>query len=122
MTNQENKLKTPEMSKSEHPITYVYEVDGHLIEITRRHTGTAYARNGNVGNPTEYFKWEAKKDGVYLGMFSKRSDAYEEATGHAYCDRDGRVIGRNKQVRYFNLVRDEMQANYRGRVQHNDVR
>lgn len=102
--------------KTTRPITYRYEVDGKVVGITRIHTGTAYARNGNVGNPTEYFVWDARVDGRFVGQFDTRANAYEAATGHKYCTVDGRTHGTGKPVRSWTTVRDEMQANYRGRV------
>jgi hypothetical protein len=103
------------MAKSTHPITYHYNVDGKDVAITRRHVGQAYARNGNVGNPTEYFVWDVKIDGEPAGAgYRDRSDAYEHARA--------RVLGipyvfdeirkRYVNVRAYTLVRREMQANY----------
>lgn len=110
--------------KTTHPITYHYSFDHdgvtHDIALTRRHTGTAYARNGNVGNPTEYFRWDATVDGVQVngGLgFRDRSDAYENARafvlGIRYANDDNRRRWVN--VRSWVLVRDEMKSNYRSR-------
>lgn len=106
------------MGKSTSPITYHYDVDGHDVAVTRRHTGTAYAANGNVGNPTEYFVWSVAVDGVLLmDSIAQRAIAYEYGRAHAqgvrylYSDRPGRGVG----IRNYNLVAEEMRANYRGR-------
>lgn len=112
------------MAKSTHPITYHYDFEHngstHDIAITRRHTGTAYARNGNVGNPTEYFRWEAVVNGVTVAglAFRDRTDAYENARakvlGIPYrfdLERPARCCN----VRSWVVVRDEMKANYRRR-------
>jgi hypothetical protein len=123
------------MSASTHPITYRYVVrvnDGlytpvHVIDITRRHVGTAYARNGNVSNPTEYFVWDATVETLGLphrgGVesatrgCSTRSDAYEHARATAlgipYDNND--ALKRWVNVRPFTRVADEMKANYVGR-------
>lgn len=99
------------------PITYVYVIDGHEVAITRVHVGTAYARNGNVGNPTEYFVWEARVDGVYaVGHCRSRVEAYEYArcgiAGLTYVPiREGRP-GKERNIRHYLLVADEMKANY----------
>lgn len=105
--------------KSTHPITYEYEFDGHVITVTRCHTGTAYARNGNVGNPTEYFKWESRLDGEFVTLaWEGRAVAYEHARAKAlgipyrYDERGGR----SRNVRPWTVVRDEMNANYRRRI------
>ena len=102
--------------KSTHNITYVYEVDGHTIEITRVHVRTAYARNGNVGNPTQYFKWVAHVDGQSTNKFDRRADAYEMARarvlGIKYVNNER--LHRYVNVRPWTVVRDEMLANYRG--------
>ena len=105
--------------KTTNPITYVYEIDGHRIEITRRHVGTAYAANGNVHNPTEYFLWDTRIDGEPgLSMRPTRADAYEHARAQALglrYDNDD-LRRRWVNVRSFRLVQDEMKANYRGRA------
>ncbi len=106
------------MSKSTEPITYVYEVEGREVEITRAHVGSAYPSNGNVGNATEYFTWSARCGlGVTTGA-SSRASAYEHARamilGHRYYDHPNfptRWVG----VRNFREVAAEMKANYRGR-------
>jgi hypothetical protein len=101
-------------------ITYVYDVEGHTVELTRHHIGTAYARNGNVHNPTEYFKWEARVDGVVVTSYAtQRAQAYEYAkasitgTDYRQPDQYGRH-GRNE--RQYRLVAAEMKANYVKRV------
>lgn len=111
------------MSKSTGPITYVYEVEGHEVAVTRRHVGTAYARNGNVGNPTEYFEWEALVDGKRIGVGSwQRAVAYEAARAHIlgidyfHPHPDGPFANRARNVRPYTLVADEMKANYRRRI------
>ena len=105
------------MAKSTHSITYHYDFDGHDIAVTRRHYGTAYAKNGNVGNPTEYFLWDVAIDGEhYLRGCRSRSNAYETGRarilGTPYFDSDGRNVRRDRGIRSFYLVRDEMKANY----------
>ncbi|HVT77922.1 MAG TPA: hypothetical protein VHD87_12890 [Acidimicrobiales bacterium] len=101
-------------------ITYRYDIDGHAVALTRRHWYTAYARNGNVGNPTENYLWDAHVDGelVQRGC-ALRSDAYEHARCHIagvpYCN-DQRRPERTRNVRNYLLVKAEMAANYRGRV------
>lgn len=103
--------------KTTHPITYRYEFEGQTIEIERVHYGTAYARNGNVGNPTEYFKWNWRT-ATAKGHGDSRSDAYERARaavlgiGYVYDERRKLYVN----VRPWTLVRDEMKANYRGRT------
>jgi hypothetical protein len=112
--------------KSTHPITYIYDVDGHTIEITRTHVRTAYARNGNVGNPTEYFEWRAYLNGKPVGTTGQRAEAYEYAraaalgieyrtTRYSGGRNGGRVIAHGKNERPWTAVREEMQTNYRGR-------
>lgn len=106
--------------KSTYPITYFYDFEGHEIAIPRRHVGTAYARNGNVGNPTEYFVWDAKVDGKLdeLGCFS-RANAYEHARAHilgiTYRESDPKNYRPgpkyNVNVRPYAVVRDEMKTN-----------
>jgi hypothetical protein len=105
--------------KTTSDITYRYEIDGNAIEISRRHTGTAYARNGNVHNPTEYFTWEARVNGVEIGRrFSSRADAYENARAKALGIRYVNDDRRHKyvNVRPFQMVAAEMRAAYRGRA------
>jgi hypothetical protein len=104
--------------KTTDPITYRYELDGHKILLTRIHTHTAYARNGNVGNPKEYFVWDTKLDGKIVARRSRsRADAYEYARAHVLDidfhpgDHEGRGY---RNVRRWTIVRDEMKANYRG--------
>lgn len=99
-----------------HTITYTYDVDGKLIKLTRRHTGTAYAANGNVGNPTEYFVWDAEVDGRTVATAGSRAGAYELALGNSIIASDNRtVIGGNRaRVRNWVKVRDEMKANLVG--------
>lgn len=113
------------MAKSTHPIAYQYDIDGAIVVIERVHIGTAYARNGNVGNPTEYFRWNWKvemlprsiKEGAH-GNGSSRADAYERARavvlGIPYIYDD--VRKRYENVRPWTVVRDEMRSNYRGRA------
>lgn len=108
------------MTRNTNPITYTYDVEGRTITITRRHVGTAYARNGNVGNASEYFVWDASIDGEsYGGSYEDRATAYEYARAH--------IIGipyywhsnypnRARNVRNYNVVREEMKNNYRGMV------
>jgi hypothetical protein len=103
------------MSADSH--TYVYEVDGHTIEVTRRHVGTAYARNGNVGNPTEYFTWDVKLDGTLHAAQPTRWEAYDSAV----CRFDGRPIPPRRRdstgawakdwMRNFRVVQAEMRRN-----------
>lgn len=105
--------------KSTNPITYTYIFNGCAIDITRRHVGTAYARNGNVGNPTEYFVWEARVDGERIGgQHERRAEAYEHARasilGIRYVNDDRRKRWVN--VRSYRVVEDEMRQLYRGRV------
>lgn len=61
-------------------ITYLYEVEGRQVAVWREHVGSAYARNGNVGNATEYFIWHSDVDGesASRGCHS-RASAYEHA-------------------------------------------
>lgn len=109
------------MAKSTKPITYVYAVGGHRVEIVRRHVGTAYARNGNVGNPTEYFTWESRLDGEFVTYGEEsRAIAYEHARAKAlgipYAYSETRPGPKwNKNVRPYPLVQDEMKVNYQGR-------
>lgn len=104
------------MSKSITPIAYHYDIDGHDVKVTRRHVRTAYARNGNVSNPTEYFVWDARVDGEYVvGNVGERSTAYEYARARVlgidyFWDSNQPTKARN--VRSFRLVQDEMKANY----------
>lgn len=113
------------MAKSTHPITYVYAIDHegaeHEITVTRRHVGTAYARNGNVHNPTEYFTWSAALDGETVGTgYDSRATAYEYARaqllGIPYYWHPN-YPNRARNVRSYVLVQDEMRANYRRRIQ-----
>lgn len=124
------------MTKTTHPITYTYEFNHdeslYTFEITRRHLSTAYARNGNVGNPTEYFTWEVRIFGPFLGEdgqrlpgfgYPTRTVAYEYARAHIlgidYHHDDGTTNYRN--VRQWNVVENEMRANYKGRKQEEKV-
>lgn len=112
------------MAKSTHSITYAYDIDGAVVLIERVHVGTAYARNGNVHNPTEYFRWNWRiacqpggiEDGP-RGNGSSRSDAYERARakvlGIRYAFDEERH--RYENVRPWTVVKAEMQANYRWR-------
>lgn len=98
--------------------SYLYEIDGHDVTISRLHTGTAYARNGNAHNPTEYFRWDMAIDGEpYLSACRSRTEAYE----HARCRiRDlGDYVCTDRRHRYQNVrnvfaVQEEMRQNYRG--------
>lgn len=105
--------------KSTDSRSYRYEVDGHEIVVTRTHVGTAYARNGNVGNATEYFIWSATADGVEVAFSEdRRSEAYEVARAHAL---GIEYVNIPSQRRYVNVrgwtkVQDEMKANYRGLI------
>lgn len=106
--------------KTTHPITYVYAFLGHVIEITREHVGTAYAMNGNAGNPTEYFTWRSALDGEHvIGTAPTRAVAYEyaraKALGIAYRYDEG-VARRCENVRPWTVVQAEMRANYTGKA------
>lgn len=115
------------MAKSTHPIAYTYNIDGNVVVIERVHYATAYARNGNVHNPTEYFKWnwrvEMLAGGIdpptppMLGHGSTRYDAYERARaavlGIGYVNDERRK--RYVNVRLWRDVMAEMKANYVGR-------
>ena len=99
------------------PISYHYDVEGHDVALSRTHVGTAYARNGNAGNPTEYFVWEACVDGErVVSNRPSRSDAYEHARaralGTSYVNDELRH--RYVNVRGWVTVQAEMRANYRG--------
>lgn len=110
--------------KSTEPITYLYEIDGREVALTRHHSHTAYPRNGNVGNPTVYFHWTCEVDGISVntGMnCPQRAEAYEYARCHIqglvyipYRDY-GAQRTRTRNVRSYTLVADEMKANYKGR-------
>lgn len=50
-------------------------------EIRKIQTGVAYPRNGNVGNPTRYFRWQVLIDGKSHGMFNLRRDAVAYVAG-----------------------------------------
>lgn len=106
------------MSKNTQPITYRYNVEGTGVSITRRHIGEAYPRNGNVGNPTQYFAWEWITDEGKSGNGSSRADAYERARasvlGIPYIFHE--PTRRYVNVRSYLVVADEMKANYKGRV------
>ena len=116
--------------KSTHPIAYQYNIGGNIVVIERVHYGTAYARNGNVGNPTEYFKWnwtvEMKarclESGAH-GHGDSRADAYERARasvlGIRYVNDEQRR--RYTNVRPWTVVKAEMQANYNGRAKPTEV-
>lgn len=114
------------MAKSTHPITYAYNIEGAIVLITRVHVGTAYPRNGNVGNPTEYFRWEWSVSSQLMGYGKltfpdlkgrgdSRADAYERARaavlGIPY--RTGEYAKDCVNVRPWTVVKAEMQANYR---------
>lgn len=99
---------------STNAITYVYRVGDKVIEVTRRHVKTAYAKNGNVGNPTEYFVWDAAIDGNVVCTAGSRSDAYELALGNGVWNGFAYVGSRDK-VRNFRLVKEEMRENYVGK-------
>lgn len=98
---------------------YVYEVEGHTIEIVRRRIGQAYARNGNAHNPTQYYAWDSTLDGEPLfGREQSRRSAYENARAHIlgidYYDHPN-YPHRWKNVRNFRVVDAEMRANRRTR-------
>lgn len=48
-------------------IIRTYDVEGHTLTVERRYHYTAYPRNGNVGNPTVYYKFWPTFDGQKLG-------------------------------------------------------
>lgn len=106
------------MPKSTHPIVYVYEFEGHILELERVHIGSAYARNGNVSNPTEYFNWTHRVDGALIGTTHSRASAYEHARakvlGIDYYDHPN-FPHRARGIRNYILVQQEMRANYRSR-------
>lgn len=77
------------------PITYLYDFDGHAIEVTRRHTGTAVTSSATQ-RATAYEYGRAN----VLGIRYREVDTYGRG-------------GAN--IRYYNLVAEEMKANYRGR-------
>lgn len=108
------------MAKGTEPITYVYDFEGHVIEVSREHVGSAYARNGNVGNPTEYFVWSATVDGKWVTSgCHQRAEAYEygraSVLGIEYRMQRSDYDHRGINERPFSKVRDEMKANYRSR-------
>jgi len=43
--------------------------------VVRKHTGCAYARNGNHHNPTRHYDWQTFVDGVYQGGSSTKRAA-----------------------------------------------
>ena len=103
------------------PITYIYRFEhegvAHEIRISRRHTGTAYARNGNTHNPTQYYSWSAEVDGVHvIGNVDQRAVAYEYARasilGIRYVAYSPYRPGKERNVRSYLLVADEMKSNY----------
>jgi hypothetical protein len=100
-------------------ITYLYEVEGRKLAITRHYVGTAYPVNGNVHNPTQYFSWSTTIDGKpHLNLLPSRAQAYEHARAYVLnipYHYDERRPGRCENVRAFWIVRDEMKANYQGR-------
>lgn len=105
--------------KKTKPITYLYEVEGRELAVTRKHSHTAYPVNGNVGNPTEYFTWSTAIDGEpHLTRLPNRTQAYEEARakvlGIPY-HYDERRSSRCVNVRPWYDIADEMKANYKGR-------
>lgn len=69
-------------------ITYFYEVEGKRVAVWREHAGTAYARNGNAGNATEYFTWHASVNGEHA--------ATGKAPARASSGWTGRPPGRNR--------------------------
>lgn len=101
------------------PIAYLYNFLGHAIRVTREHVGTAYARNGNVGNPTEYFVWNATLNGQRVAVVcSSRAVAYEYARAAALGIRyrhDEGMARRSENVRGWVEVQREMKRNYIGR-------
>lgn len=102
--------------KTTAPITYLYEFNDHLIKITRSHAGTAYPRNGNVGNATEYFTWSAWTIYGVASNCATRASAYEHARamilGQRYYDHPN-FPTRWVNVRNWLEVKREMKANYR---------
>jgi len=102
-------------------LTYIYAVVlagvTHEVSVTRRHVGTAYAKNGNVGNPTQYYVWQATVDGGPAGgVYGSRWEAYDAAVarldGRNMADRRGRDGQWMKQwLRNFRLVQAEMKQN-----------
>ena len=107
------------MPKTTHPISYLYDVNGVEVEVTRYHTGTAYPVNGNVHNPTEYFRWAVKVGGQpHLSMLPSRAEAYEEGRAKVLGIRywhDPKCSARCINVRPYWTVAAEMSENYRGR-------
>lgn len=110
------------MSKTD-PITYHYEIDGRDIAIRRHHMGTAYARNGNTGNPTQYYTWDCYVDGELLCAGERtRADAYE--TGRARVlgiDYFSPVRGPGRNVRTWWDVAADMKAHYQRRTHDDDA-
>ncbi len=45
------------------------------IKVVRVHTSTAYARNGNLHNPTKSYHWDTYIDGVLQGRSSLKCKA-----------------------------------------------
>jgi hypothetical protein len=106
-------------------ITYRYEVNGHEVTVWRQHVGTAYARNGNAHNPTEYFIWASAVDGEWvLSHMDRRATAYEYARarilGIDYYDHPNHPT-RARNVRSWHVVQDEMRANYRGQTREKEA-
>jgi starvation-inducible outer membrane lipoprotein len=64
---------------------------GHVVEIQRHLDRLAYARNGNVHNPSRYYRWEARVDGKVVTT-SSRSKRYAMEVANLYID-SGEVDG-----------------------------
>lgn len=99
-------------------ITYYYEIEGRVVTVTRHHAGTAYARNGNVGNPTQYYTWSAAVDGERVTFAEpSRAAAYELARAVVLdIDYSNPERGAGVNVRPFYSVAAEMKENYRRKV------
>lgn len=54
--------------------------------LRRYLTGYSYPRNGNVHNPTPYYRWLLLLDGRIVDQFNTRREVIEAArlNGHAY--------------------------------------
>ena len=104
-------------------ITRTYEIDGNVITVTRRWVNEAYARNGNVANPTQYYLYYSTLNGENVTDYCKRSaDAYEHARakllGIDYFPGVGPTDQGARNVRPHWVVTDEMKANYTGMTRH----
>jgi len=59
-----------------------------MIEYRKRLVGTAYPRNGNVHNPTRYYRWDVFKDGKNVdGSFRTLREARAEYPGGKVVER-----------------------------------